>query len=479
MKSETLLQTSWKDKPFEHQKDILPFHLSQANTLDNSDVGAGKTAPMVTYLQEMYQMGAIRTTLIICPNSILENWQAEINRWSDLSSAILRGTKAKRLKLLSQPAKIYLINYEGIRVIHKELMEYGFDCVVCDEIHHIKSYKGSYNKPTQAFLARELGRVANYRKGMTGTLLTNSLMDLWSIAKFISPVIFNTNFWGYRSRYMYDVNAGKPWAKWPDWQPKPGAAEEIKQLLAPYVIRFEKKDVLKFLPPVLFQKRMVDLSMEQDKALKELKRHFLTELDDGHILTAAHIGPRVQKLLEIENGFVYREGESTYRFKQNPKLKELKALLEEIGNQRVVIWTTFKEEINIIAGALQVEEDLSFSNGKGAILTGDTPSEERQSIVNHFNRNKYQYLITNAAVGGEGIDLFCPYAIYYSRGHKLIHRLQSLGRHDRPGAEQFENLTMIDIVARGGLDEKVFAALESKKDLLKSITPETFRRMIQ
>jgi len=472
MKPETLLQTSWKDKPFEHQKDILAFHSCQDSTLDNSDVGAGKTAPMVTYLQEMYQMGAIRTTLIICPNSILENWQTEINRWSDLSSAILRGARTKRLKSLSESAQIYLINYEGIRVIHRELMECGFDCVVCDEIHHIKSYKGSYNKPTQAFLVRELGRVVNYRKGMTGTLLTNSLMDLWSIGKFISPLIFNTNFWGFRSRYMYDANAGKPWAKWPDWQPKPGAAEEIKQLLAPYVIRFEKKDVLKFLPPVLFQKRMVDLSLEQDKALKELKRHFLTELEDGRILTAAHIGPRVQKLLEIENGFVYREGESTYRFKQNPKLKELKALLEEIGNQRVVIWTTFKEEVGIIA------QDFRDSNTQHALITGDTPSELRQPIVNRFNADEFRYLITNAAVGGEGITLLCPYAIYYSRSWKLTHRLQSLGRHDRPGAEQFPNLTMIDIVARGGLDEKVFAALESKKDLLRSITPETFRRMI-
>jgi len=470
MKPETLLQYSWKDKPFEHQKDILAFHSCQDSTLDNSDVGAGKTAPMVTYLQEMYQMGAIRTTLIICPNSILENWKIEIERWSDLQCIILRGTRIKRLNLLSDPVQIFLINYEGIRVIHKDLMEYGFDCVVCDEIHHIKSYKGSYNKPTQAFLARELGRVANYRKGMTGTLLTNSLMDLWSIGKFISPLIFNTNPWGYRSRYMYDANAGKPWAKWPDWQPKPGAAEEIKQLLAPYVIRFEKRDVLKFLPPVLFQKRMVDLSMEQDKALKDLKRHFLTELEDGRILTAAHIGPRVQKLLEIENGFVYREGESTYRFKQNPKLKELKALLEEIGDQRVVIWTTFKEEVEMVSAYLL---------HRVITLTGNTKREKRQPIVDAFNANKFQYLITNAAVGGEGISLICPYAIYYSRSWKLVNRLQSLGRHDRPGAEQFENLTMIDIVARGGLDEKVFAALESKKDLLKSITPETFRRMIQ
>jgi len=164
-------------------------------------------------------------------------------------------------------------------------------------------------------------------------------------------------------------------------------------------------------------------------------------------------------------------GEETYRFNPNPKLKELKILLDEIGDQRVVIWATFKEEIGMIAHVAGHNNCIS--------LIGDTPSENRQIITDMFNAGKFQYLITNSAVGGEGITLLCPYAIWYSRGWKLVHRLQSLGRHDRPGAEQFDNLTMIDIVAQGEWDERVWTSLENKEDLLKSITPETFKRMIE
>ena len=113
-----------------------------------------------------------------------------------------------------------------------------------------------------------------------------------------------------------------------------------------------------------------------------------------------------------------------------------------------------------------------------AVIIGDTPFDQRQILVDAFNNGEFQYLVTNSAVGGEGLSLLCPYAIWYSRGWKLVHRLQSLGRHDRPGAEQFDNLTMIDIVAQGEWDERVWTSLENKEDLLKSITPETFRKMI-
>lgn len=464
--------------PFEHQKEMLAFHAASFSSLDNSEVGTGKTAPMVVWLSTRLSKEAQSgVALVICPNSILDNWVKEINAWTNLIPVVLRGTKVKRLKLLKGLADVYLINYEGVRVIYRELMAKSFDAVIADEIHHIKQYKGSYSKPTQSFLVRELGRTARFTKGMTGTLLTNSLEDIWAIAKFISPDIFKgLNFWGFRNRYLYDANAGKSWMKWPDMKPRPGAAEEIREKLRPYTIRFEKKDVLKWLPPVLFQKRMVEMGEEQAKAYKELKQHFLTELKNEQeygpdfILTAPYVLPRITKLLEIANGFVYKEGEKAHRFKTNSKLTELKNLLEEIGDKRVVIWCAFREEIDMISGVL----------GKAShAITGGTAAEDRQPLVDLFNRGVLQYLITNPAVGGEGLTILAPYVIYYSRSWKLGERIQSLGRHHRPGAEQFENVSVIDLVTKDSVDEDVMTALESKEDLLKSVTPEVFRRMIQ
>ncbi len=100
--------------PFTHQKEMLVFHSSYPNTLDNSEVGTGKTGPIVVWLQKMFKQAKITKALVVCPNSILENWVKEIEMWSDLDHIVLRGTKLKRLILLQEFQDwigVYLINY--------------------------------------------------------------------------------------------------------------------------------------------------------------------------------------------------------------------------------------------------------------------------------------------------------------------------------------------------------------------------------
>jgi SNF2 family DNA or RNA helicase len=449
---------------------MLKFHLASKNTLDLSEVGVGKSAGLALSIQNAIRTGQTESALIVAPNSILDNWARELEMWTDLSCVILRGEKKKRIALLGEPKDVYIINLEGLRVIFDELMAKRFNMIVTDEIHHAKSPKAQV---TKALL--KLGEKAEIRKGATGTLITNSLEDVWSISRFISPTIFPGNVWAFRSRYMTNLNAGQPWRNWPDFQPKPGAAEEVRRRLAPYVIRFEKKAVLRFLPPVLFEKRMVTLGDEQRRVYKELKREFMADLDDGTIVLAAQILPRITKLIEVTSGFLYTETEpgkrSTYRFRQNAKLDELKNLLAEIGNKRIVIWASFREDIAIVRDSLSALDVRA--------ITGDTPAAERQSIVDLFNSNQFQYLLCNPQAAGEGLSIYAEYAIYFSRGWKLGERLQSLGRHDRPGSEIFDNVTIFDLVAENTVDVEVFAALEGKEELLKSINPKRAREMLR
>lgn len=476
--------------------------------MDLSEVGVGKTLPLIRWAESVIQAKSVDKILVVCPVSIIANWQNEIERWSNLSHCALVGPKARRLKLLNEKADVHLVNYEGLRVMFAELLAAQFKAIIADEAHRAKSHAGSYRSPTQAFLLRELAKSATYRKIATGTVITNNIEDLWSLCQIIDPRIFRTNFFGFRNRFMVNKNAGKPWMTWPDWQPKPGAVEGIHKLLEPYAIRFEKRDVLKFLPPVLFQRRNVELSDEQRKAYNDLKKHFVTELESticecGHErdrhgaagwddecrgsgcnclgfvpsgktepLAALQILGRVTKLLQICSGFVYHEEGKPYHFKSNAKLAELKAVLEEIGNQRVIIWTAFKEEVSMILSLVGAEQAMS--------LTGDTPQEIRQDIVSFFNNGVFRYLICHPACAGEGLTILAPYAVYFSRGWKLGERLQSLGRNDRPGMEKIcDNVTIIDLVSPGTIDEEVMAALADKKNLLDTINPKSFKDMMR
>ena len=466
-----------KLKLFDHQEKSLRFHLDHDCSFDLSDVGVGKSAPLALWMQHLSENGIVGKFLLVCPTSIISNWQNELKMWTDLTSVALIGDKKKRLGLLQQKnlADVWIINFEGVRVVFSELYAMNFGAIVVDEAHHIKSHAGSHKTPTQAFLVRELGKLVKYRKAATGTVLTNDVEDIWAIAQFVQPSIFRMNHWGFKNTYMFNENAGKPWMSWPNWKPKPGAVDEIHKRLEPYAIRFEKREVLRFLPPVLFQRRNIELSDEQRKAYKELKKHFVTELDGcDEPLAALQILSRITKLLQICSGFVYLpadDSKGAYHFKQNAKLAELKNVLEEIGKQKVIIWCAFKEEIEIVKTVLGTQDF--------GVLTGDTKQADRQEIVNLFNSGSLQYLLCHPACAGEGLNIMAPYAIYFSRGWKLGERLQSLGRNDRPGIEKVcDNITIIDLVATNSVDEEVMAALERKSDLLATINPRSFREMM-
>lgn len=485
---------------FEHQPVIRDHHLKGPCTGDLSDVGVGKTAPMVVALQWLKDQRRISRILVVCPSSIIENWQREIEKWSDLVAVPLRGERKKRIDALAKPADIHIVNYESTWRLQSHLEKIGFDAMICDEVHHAKTFNV---KQTKAILA--LSRTLPVRKVMTGTVLTNNLLDVWSICEIVSPKILGINYWGFRNKYMmatFDIRRdawgrikqefghilaqeGKdglirffmkmsPWARskyiFGTWAPKPGAAEEIKRFMAPWFIRFEKREVNKFLPPVLFEKRTVEMAAEQRKVYNDLKRHFIAELQDGTVLVVRHILSRIGKLLQIANGFTYRENPLTpYFFKDNPKLKELKAMVDELGGNRLVIWAAFREEIKMLLDVLPGSEGI----------WGDVKETARLAIVDRFNADEIPYLVCNAQTAGEGLNIFTPYAIWYSRTWNLGNYQQSLGRHDRPGAEQFDNLTMINLVTEGTVDARVFESLSMKRDLQASVTPDSWRRMLK
>lgn len=461
----------WRIEPFKHQIPMAEWAYEHPCSFDLSDVGCGKTAPMIMALQRMFAEGRIARALVVCPKSIMDNWANEIQKNSHLKAIVVRGDRMRKLLSLSLRYQVYILNYESTWRLQDELASMGFDALVLDEAHHAKDAAA---KQTKALLA--LAPSIKVRKAMTGTLLTNDLQDVWSIAQIVNPRIFATNRWGFRGRYLQDKNAGQPWKTWPDWVPREGATEEVRKKLEPHAIRFEKKEVLKFLPPVLFEKRSVEIAGEQKRVYNELKKEFIADLDNGSVLVAADILPRISKMLQVTSGFLYIPDQDTYHFKENAKMAVLEEVLDSIGDQRVCIWAAFTEDIYAILTGLQREVE----GGAKAVgvIHGSTKDLDRQSIVDRFNAGDLDVLICNAQCAGEGLTILAPYAIYYSRSWKLGERLQSLGRHDRPGAEQFENVTIFDLVCEGTLDAQVLKALEGKEDLLKSINPRRVREMV-
>ena len=156
----------------------------------------------------------------------------------------------------------------------------------------------------------------------------------------------------------------------------------------------------------------------------------------------------------------------------NEKVKELETVLKELESHRVIIWASYIEEVRLLKKLVHTLRSESW------VIDGSTPAFDRLFITEQFNRSQDGVLVANPAVAGEGLTILAPYVIYYSRGWRLGDRIQSLGRSHRPGAEQFNNVTVIDVVAKDTIDERVLEALEGKTELLEKVRPGTVRSMV-
>ena len=184
--------------------------------------------------------------------------------------------------------------------------------------------------------------------------------------------IFKSNVWGFQNRYLFDKNAGKKVARLARLaaagRRRRGGPSETGSAHYPV----GKEGCSPWLPPVLFEKRYVELTTEQERAYTELKTQFVTELE-GEEFAALHVLSRVTKLLEITSGFLYRDDEPTYRFKQSSKVAELKDVLQQIGDKQVMIWTAFRADMDLIA--------QSLDSGALRQIHGDTPIENVKNFL--------------------------------------------------------------------------------------------------
>ncbi|XP_049931876.1 protein CHROMATIN REMODELING 19 isoform X2 [Nymphaea colorata] len=231
------------------------------------EMGLGKTIQAITYLTLLKHLdNDPGPHLIVCPASVLENWERELQRWCPSFSVIqyhgaARAAYAKELNFLSKsghppPFNVLLVCYslfERHSVQQKDdrrlLKRWKWSCVLMDEAHVLKD-RGSYRRKNLFSVAKN----ANQRLMLTGTPLQNDLHELWSLLEFMMPEIFETG----------DVDLKKLL----NAEDKEMIAR-IKSILAPFVLRRLKSDVMQQLVPKIQRVEYVTMVPEQDTAYRE------------------------------------------------------------------------------------------------------------------------------------------------------------------------------------------------------------------
>jgi SNF2 family DNA or RNA helicase len=389
------------------------------------DPGVGKTGTAIHILRgQMNSHKRFLRTLILCPPIVRKNWVDELLLNSKIPRSkitILDGSGKHRLKTFLQKSlepHIFISNFEALLMpdLYRALQVWQIEAFIADESHKLKSYSAKRSKLAERLA--NAGPVIPYKQILTGTPVLKDPMDLYQQFLILDGGrTLGGNFFAFRARFFRDRNAGMPKQSYfPRWETmtlaKDGydALADLNQLIGPRSISVKKADCLD-LPPLVRTTIKVPMSDEQARLYAEMKRDFITTINDKTCLATLAIvkGLRLQ---QICSGYIKTtDGEET-TLEATPKMDALRELLETITpTGRVLVWACWRNNYEQI-------RQVCLSLGLGYVeIHGEVSEKDRDEAVRKIRFDPdTRVLIGHPGSGGIGLNLVeAQYSIFYSR----------------------------------------------------------------
>ena len=418
-------------------------------------MGAGKTLSSIALAGLRHKYGLIQKLLVICPTSIKGVWAKEFDRYAGFPHTLHVHESGKPMPrgLKSSPFPVLVVGIEAMSVntgpeICKEFLSGGVSMTILDESSRIKHHNA---KRTENIL--ELYRESQYRLALTGTSITQGLQDLYTQMQFVEPrAIGEISYYSFKRKYC--VMGGYEGKKIIGYTKTDVLMDKVR----PYCDVIRKSD-MKDLPLKSYQIREVQASREQREICKSLRNHLRLVMGDKDN-KMKNVLEAMLRAQQVAGGF----DDEGNPLSSNPKMKELLGLLEDFDG-KAVIWARFLPEIEAIREALNSEYP-----GSVMVMTGNTPQESRQSMVDTFQKsNILRFFVSNHTVGGAGITLTsATLAVYYSNTFNLEDRLQSEDRIHRIG--QTNPCMYVDISSDLAVDKSLIESIARKSSLANFVS---------
>ena len=442
---------SMAKKPWKHQVEAFEFAKDKNSVMLAMDMGTGKSFTTVALCKEH----EAKKVLILCPLSVVNVWPREFadNTGGFRVLALDKGSVAEKTNkakawlaggfIGSQPSVI-VCNYESSwREPFKSFaLKAEFDVVVFDESHRIKSPGGKASRNAMNFVKQKCKIIA-----LTGTPAPHSPADLYAQYRAINPAIFGTSFNRFKKRYA--VMGGFQNHQIVGWRNQ----DEMKEKFDSVAITIKKEDALD-LPEMNHVDIPVNLSNKARSIYEMMDKAFFAMVDEGQI-TASNALVKLLRLQQITGGFI-KDDDEKITLIDEAKNSALKDLLSDC-NKPAVVFCRFRQDIKNIR---EVCTQLKLKYGE---VSGEIKDLDQA----RFPKDK-EVLIVQIQAGGVGIDLSrASIGIYYSMGFNLGDYQQSLARLHRPG--QKNKVTFFHLVATRTVDQKVYKALQDRRDVIQSI----------
>lgn len=504
---------------YPHQTAGAAFLAVSRRALLGDEQGAGKTTTVISALRLLHERGEqVFPALITGPNTTKIGWQREFDLvWPGHKVAVVKGTADQKHKILVEPADVYVMNWEALRV-HSRLQAYGgvamakclehkgldpkitaarcdvhpgelndieFKAVIGDEAHRVKE---PATKVTRAL--KYASGDADIRFALTGTPIANAPDDLWSILNWLVP-----QEWPSRQAFVQTF-CDESWDAAGFSKVVGIKAAKSKEFFASFDPRFRRMPkalVLPFLPPIVPEMRECEMSAKQHRAYWQMHDQTVAELE-GELVLATNPMVKTLRLLQFASSYAevippeerevtaeddaikdaeaYQGGEVAeehlaVRLRLTAPSCKIDAFLDDLDDfegQSVVVFAVSRQLIELLS------ERLEKKKIDHRLIVGGMNEDQRQKSMDDFQGGKVQFVLCTTGAGGTGITLTkASTAVFLQRPWSAVENGQAEARVHRIGSEQHETITILDYVTTGTVEERVLETILAKDERLQEI----------
>lgn len=422
---------------YEYQKIGAGFICAGQNVIIADQPGLGKT------LQSLgaTKLRNAKKVLIFAPKTAKKTWNDEIKKWLNESSVVIvNGSPTQRQEQWEGDYKYYVANYHLLLrdLIHMKKIDWDF--VIADEATDVSNPEAKMTKALKKLQTR-------YKVALTGTPISNTLKDIWSIIDWIQPKLLGT-FSEFQKEYCikdkYNTIIGYK------------NLSKLRAKIEPYFIRRLKSQVLTELPPKTYEDIYSEFSPEELRLYIAIQEEILEDLKAMGMHDRKYLSQALVKMLRLKQ--MTGTSELINGKNVSAKLEDLKELLKIIlsGDDKAIIFTQFREMAIILMRELEEYKPLLIAGGVSEI--------ERGSNQDEFNTNDTNKLLIMTSAGSRSLNLQrASYVIHYDLPWSISQTEQREDRAHRNGQKQ--NVTIYRMLVKDSIDEYNLGVLNSKQNV--------------
>jgi superfamily II DNA or RNA helicase len=414
------------------------------------DMGLGKTVTLIAlHLHRQTDPSAAGPTLVVCPTSLMGNWQREIERFAPGTPVRRFHGPQRDLDALAD-GEFVLTTYGTLRMDASRLGEVPWGLVVADEAQHVKN---PYSETARAL--RTIG--ARARVALTGTPVENNLSELWAILDWTTPGLLG-RLGTFRTRYARAVEGGGD----------PAAAEWFARLVGPFLLRRRKSDpgIAPELPPKTETDRPVSLTKEQTGLYEAVVRETLAAIAEAHDMARRGLVVKLLTALKqiCNHPAQYLKEERPRTAGRSGKLELLDELLDTLLSEgaSVLVFTQYVRMARVL------ERHLAARGVPTQFLHGGTPVPEREAMVRRFQDGEVPVFLLSLKAAGTGLNLTrAEHVVHYDRWWNPAVEAQATDRAYRIG--QTRPVQVHRLIAEGTIEDRIADMLRRKRDLADAV----------